>query len=220
MSLRTLAAAAVICAAAGLAVTPGAQAAPVQLTGTQLASALLPASAFFPGGGAKLVKTWLENSGTRIEHAGARYHLTTISCANLLDTFGYPGFGESAAASNGYTTSAGSTAFFQGVYQFTSPAGAGSFLTGSKSAWTRCSSFKDSGTITAKVTLTPGGSGSYTMTSVVHIGKTVDRNALLITAAGNDVGIVEANGTNTPPPSSPSLRTLMPKLLDRVEADR
>jgi hypothetical protein len=103
-----------------------AQAAPaIQLTGTQLASALLPAS-YFPAG-CKVVKSTVFNSGPRLEHGPAKYHLATFSCKNYLVN-GLPetGFGETSSA--GDAVNKGSQAYQQGAWQFASASQAASFF--------------------------------------------------------------------------------------------
>ena len=97
MSLRALAVSGL--AAAGLLLTvPAAQAAaPVQLTGTQLASRLLPPSSF--PSGYKIVKSGTYSSGRHLEDGPVKHHLASFSCKTYIVN-GLPrtGFGETATA--------------------------------------------------------------------------------------------------------------------------
>ena len=99
MSLRAMAVSGL--AVAGLLLTvPAAQAAtPVQLTGAQLASRLLPPSSF--PSGYKIAKSGTYNSGRRLEHGPVKHHLATFSCKTYI-VKGLPrtGFGETATAAS------------------------------------------------------------------------------------------------------------------------
>jgi hypothetical protein len=220
MSLRTLTAFIVLAAATWLGTAQVAQAAPVQLTGTQLtgtqlAAALLPSSAFFPEGGDKLDKAATTNSGSRIEHAGKRYNLATISCAGLFNDVGYPGFGESAMAASAYLLSGLNFSYWQSVYQFTSPAGADSFYTATHTAWLRCPSFRDLGD-TYAVHVKPAGNASYELVMTSHLAEGTAGIAVLTTWTGTDVYLLEA--VNIPPESyGQVLSGYMRQLITRVQ---
>src|SRR5437764_11250148 len=97
MSLRALAVSGL--AVAGLLLTvPAAQAAaPVQLTGTQLGSRLLPPSSF--PSGYKIVKTGTYSSGRHLEHGPVKHHLAAFSCrTSIIKGLPRPGYGETGTA--------------------------------------------------------------------------------------------------------------------------
>ena len=106
----TKAGAVIVLVASALAITvgtaraagraPAAQA--VQLTGSQLAAALLPAGAFPPG--YRYDKSTSHESGKRLGTGKAKYHLASISCTTLSNVYGQSGFGETAVATNSYST--------------------------------------------------------------------------------------------------------------------
>jgi len=215
MSLRALTASIVLAAAAGVCVVPAAQAAPVQLTGTQLAAALLPGSTFFPDGEARLDKAATTNSGRRLEHARTRHNLAAIGCTALFIDIGYRGFGESAMAASAYIVNGTYAAFWQSVYQFTSSASARSFFTATRAAWLRCPSFNDSGSYAVRVK--PVARSSYLLIMVKHIRKATSDLAVLATWTGTDVYMIEA--VNILPWSySELLPDLMRELIARVRA--
>jgi hypothetical protein len=98
MSLRALAVSGLAVAGLLLTVPAAAQAAtPAQLTGAQLASRLLPPSAF--PAGYKIVKSGTYNSGGHLEHGPAKHHLATFSCKTwLIQGLSRTGWGETATA--------------------------------------------------------------------------------------------------------------------------
>src|SRR2546430_11319925 len=97
MSLRAMAVSGLAVAGLLLPVPAAQAAAPVQLTGTQLASRLLPPS-FFPSG-YKIDKSSTYNSGRHLEHGPAKHHLASFSCKKyLINGLPRTGFGETATA--------------------------------------------------------------------------------------------------------------------------
>jgi len=114
----------------------------MQLTGTQLAAALLPASDF--PAGYQRDPAW--NSGSRLEHAPARYSLYTISCQKLYGDAPLAGYGETATAGdwvssrlpastlNGWVPS-----YMQSVYQFASDTAASHYFQADYSSYARWS---------------------------------------------------------------------------------
>jgi hypothetical protein len=111
-----------------------------QLTGAQLATALLPA-ADFPAGytGSRT------SSGTRLETSRAKHHLATMSCGSFGSTFSFQGFGQSAWAvgvdSHLVADDIANRSYLETVYQFGSPAAAASFFHGLRAAFIRCPEF-------------------------------------------------------------------------------
>src|SRR5579859_4254398 len=84
------------CSGASAAVTAEAGNPAVQVTGTQLAAALVPAS-MFPRG-YQLARNVAHDSGNRLEGGTAAYDPETMSCAEYYHANGRAGFGETAFA--------------------------------------------------------------------------------------------------------------------------
>ncbi len=118
---------------------------PAQLTGTQLAAALVPGPAFPRG--YRYDNSASFNSGSHLETGRAKYKLTSLSCANFSNNYGRTGFGETAVAGNSYSTlvdnytANSGGAYDQTVYQFASADTARSFWSGLHSTIARCPSF-------------------------------------------------------------------------------
>jgi hypothetical protein len=108
-----------------------------QLTGTQLASVLLPESAF-PAGFAT-PSSGPVSSGGSLTSGPASYNLATISCAKFIQHFGTTGFGESAMVS-GSAADVGQ-AYDQFIYQFATAPQATAFVSGVQALAGRCGSF-------------------------------------------------------------------------------
>src|SRR5215475_13897024 len=224
MSLRTIAASGL--AVAGLLLGPAVAAqaaAPAQLTGTQLASRLLPAS-YFPSG-YKIVKAASFNTGSRLEHAPARFHLATFSCKTFM-LKGLPGsgFGETAAAGRTVANQRVATAYQQAVLQFASSSQASTFYRQLYAFIARCR------TVTA-----PFNHGTARLTTQsltkTHLGKLRAFRAkqtftapglavvgdTLVTVSGRDVYFIEAAGVKKAP-SKPTLPAAALRLIARVRA--
>jgi hypothetical protein len=105
-----------------------------QLTGTQLASALLPPSFF--GSGNLVTGDSAFSTGSRLELGPAKYNLATSSCHDLY--FQYVGWGETATA--GITVGNKTVWYSQAIYQFASPAAADVFFATAYRAYHRCAS--------------------------------------------------------------------------------
>jgi hypothetical protein len=195
----------------------------VQLTGSQLAADLLPAGTF-PHGYLYDASTAHE-SGQRLETGQAKYHLATISCATLSNVYDGPGFGETAVATNSYSTLVGNltattgAVFSQSVYQFASASTARSFWLGIRSVAVRCPGFgADSGhgterILKASIRGTKAFQADFSA-SLAPIGAI--RVQSLIVLRGQDVFETDAMGLGRAVPGSPSLRALMTGLLARV----
>jgi hypothetical protein len=219
MSLRALAVSGL--AVAGLLLTvPAAQAAaPPQLTGTQLASRLLPPSSF--PSGYKIVKSGTFNSGRHLEHGPARHHLASFSCKTYI-VKGLPGtgFGETATAES-IVNKPGVGAYQQGVFQFATTAQATTFYRQFYAFTVRCRT----------VTASSGGTVRLTTQSLkkTHLGRlpaflakqTLSATGLrttindtLYTVSGRDVYYIDAAGQKVP--AKPALRTAVQNLVARV----
>jgi hypothetical protein len=246
MSIRTISPAVVIAGvvtAAGLTLATGgpavaataarASAGSVQLTGTQLLSALLPASSF--PAGYKLDKSNNYDSGKSLENSAAKYHVSTMSCSSFSNQFGKKGFGETAVAGSAYgagslgtsISSVTSKTYGQQAYQFKTSSAAVSFYQGTRGVFNRCLGAalgepSSDGHITVRVSSAAsiGGHQTFQVTisgtaSGLKLGESI-----AITQAGKDVFFAGAVGINTAVPASPSFRTVMLKLINRVSAFR
>jgi hypothetical protein len=227
----TKVAAVLVMAASALGVTVGtARAAerapaaqPIQLTGSQLAADLLPASTF--PSQYRYDASTAHESGKRLETGKAKYHLATISCTTLSNVYDGPGFGETAVATSSYSTLVGNltattgAVFGQSVYQFASASTARSFWLGLRSVVVRCPGFGATGghgterilkaSIHGTQAFQADFSGSLTPIGAIHVQS-------LIVLRGQDVIEIDALGLGRAAPTSPSLRTLMTGLLSRV----
>jgi hypothetical protein len=233
MSIRVMAAA--VATAAGLALAasgPAASAATtsapaVQLTGTQLLAALLPASDF--PAGYKLDKSGVSDSGSHLLTAPAKYNLATISCNSFYNNFGNKGFGETGFASEAFVNGTTSTRILgQTVIQFKVSGVATAFFTGLRAIFHRCPQFAfgqapGSGVkVTTKVFNAPavGGHRTFELTETGTVDNLKFGLALVFTVAGQDVFLTGNIGVITTPATSPSPRLTMLRLINRVRAFR
>ena len=236
MSIRVISAAVVTAAGLAFATCEPAIAAPahaatplagvVQLTGTQMLSALLPGS-YFPAG-YKLDKTGVYDSGKHLETSGAKYDISTMSCSSFSDHFGQTGFGETAIASDDFDFgSADSKSYGQLVYQFKTSGAATAFYSGSHTIFAKCLTAAFAGAPSgAKFNVrvfnaaSIGGHRTFQVNeSGTVLGYKIDVG-LVVTLAGTDVFMTGADGIMAAQPTNPSDRTLMLKLIDRVRAYR
>jgi len=214
-------------ATAGLLLAPASQAAPsrnVQLTGTQLASALLPSS-YFPSG-YKVVKFGDYNSGPRLEHGPAKYHLATFSCQKyLLNGLPQTGFGETATADI-IVSNKRPGAYQQTVWQFSSSSKAATFYKQMYAFTARCRTITvKTGASTARLTTQSlkktrlGGRQAFrAVQTVTATGLPATVNDTLVTVAGTDVFLIDAAGQK--PPTKPAPATVLLHLITRVQAFR
>jgi hypothetical protein len=234
MSIRVMAAA--VATAAGLALafgglalsadaatTPG-----VQLTGTHLRAALLPASDF--PAGYKLEKSSSYDSGSHLLTAPAKYNLATQSCSSFAKTFGRRGYGETAVAADAFSNggSALETKLFgQQVYQFKTSRVAAGFYSALRAIVHRCPRFAFIGVpasakVTTKIFDGPsiGGHKTFEIDQSGTISGFKLGFKLVFTVAGQDLFFTGNIGVLTAPPTSPSPRTTMLRLINRVSAFR
>jgi len=150
MSLRVKVSAVAIAAASCLLLAPSALAStkgPVQVTGKQLKSALLPTADFEAGYGVIDSAT----SGGKLEH-GAIFHLSSMSCKVFWPAVGLTrGFGETAFATDLIGVKQGTIPsvfelFSQAVYQFASTRTASTFLSQLNAKYRSCRSVTASDT--------------------------------------------------------------------------
>jgi hypothetical protein len=141
---------------AGFLLAPSALAAshPVQVTGNQLKSALLPASSI--GSGFKLLVA--VGSGKSLLHQRAIDHVSSMSCANFENGSGR--LGESAFALSvidnqnpmaNYPNA--ELSFAQAAYQFPTAKAAGTYYSQAKAKYAKCRAFTES----AGASSVPGG---------------------------------------------------------------
>ncbi len=146
VSLRTKVVASIAFATSAFLLAPAAQAAthPVQVTGTKLESALLPASMFGSGWQWDL-KLWSKG----IWHFKATDRVATMSCSklelsNVLLRVGESGVAVSYNDNTDPWPSYPSVQFFyyQAVYQFPGTKAAGTFFSQAKAKYAKCNDFK------------------------------------------------------------------------------
>ena len=236
MSLRAKVSAVAVTAAACMLLAPTAMASsrgPVQVTGKQLKSALLPASDFPPG---YAVSSEID-SGHALQH-GSVYKLPSMSCGSFWLAAGIPGvapgFGETAYAGDvvGSTSAAVSVfeVFQQSVDQFASTHAASSFLSQLTAKYRSCPRFSESDTkggtlrwkVSSRSTRHVGGHQALqlvvdqTDSSVPGAPLVID---LLWTTAGTDIYMISSDLENVSSPQ-PTLSSLTLKLIARVRALR
>jgi PknH-like extracellular domain len=233
MSFRVKASAIAFTAAACMLIAPTAMASsrgPVQVTGKQLKSALLPASDFVSGYGV-VNET---DSGGRLEH-GVLVKLPSMSCRAFWTEIGIVrGFGDTAHAADlvGYKSGVPSVieTFEQSVYQFASTHAASSFFAQLNAKYKSCRSTSESDT--------KGGTLRWTVhsQSKQHVGghqalhlveymsdstvsappTTID---VLWTIDGTDIYMINTTLVTTTSPQ-PTQSSLTLKLIARVGALR
>jgi hypothetical protein len=208
-------------APATAATLPPLAAAAGQLTGTDLASVLLPAS-FFPAG-FTAPSSGPVTSGSALISAAATNNLATMGCAPFVERLGSTGFGETALAAVSLSGSAQD--FGELVYQFAAPSAATAFLAGITSLAGRCGSF----TVTSS-----GQTGTYSLRAAAgaplagHPTLTLDESGstagtrlvirTLLCASGVDVFATSAVGINAGAPAVPAAATIVYNLMKRQAA--
>jgi hypothetical protein len=192
-----------------------------QLTGTNLATVLLPA-ADFPAGFTSSASDAV-NSGGSLTTGPARYPLATVSCADFVQHLGAAGFGETAMAADSVVGT--DQAYDQAVYQFSSAAAASAFVAGMSPLAGRCPSFTEqvngsSTTMRMKATAGDSVAGRPTVellqtASLSGTALTLDTEFL---ASGVDVFVVSAVGFGKSAPAVPAKGTIIYNLMKRQAA--
>jgi len=228
MSFRTFAAVVVtvtgvaILGPSAMAATPGAH----QVTGRQLKSALVPASAI----GSSSTANAEFDTGRGLEHGPAFFRLPTMSCHDFWVLFGVTGYGETASASDRLNDFSSAQFHQQIVYQFASPREASSFLSQEEAKYPKCRSFVVSGggptlrvAVYSMSRTRVGGHQAFQVAETetissfpatplyVHLSFTVD---------GADVFIVTTENDSNSTPVNPSLPAFTLRLIARVAALR
>jgi hypothetical protein len=229
MSFRTKVSAIAITAAACVVFAPAAMASsgPVQVTGKQLKSALLPTADFAAGYGV----IYAANSGGALEHGGV-FHLPSMSCQIFWPSVGATrGFGETAFATDlvglkGVTVSSLLEIFNQTVYQFASTHTASTFLSQLNAKYRSCRSVTASdsmgGTLRWAVhsqsKLRVGGHQALQVVEDLSDSKVPGPPSvtyLLWTVSGADIYLISIEPLSTSKPQ-PSQSSLTLKLIARV----
>ena len=235
MSFRAKASAMAVIVAACILLAPTAMAAgasrgPVQVTGKQLKSALIPASGFLPG----YVTIFAGNSGGRLEHGATRF-VAPMNCFIFWNSIGIDnGYGETAfademAASKSGTAIAEET-FTQAVYQFASARGAASLYGQISAKYRSCRSVSVRDTQGGTLRLTVhsrssqrvGGHQSLLLIEYLTDSKIPGPSTVtwaLWTLDGTDVYMVSSELLNLDVPA-PTLSSLTLRLIARVTALR
>jgi len=234
MSLRTRIVASAALATASFLIAPSALAAshPVQVSGTKLKSALLPASSF----GSDFTLQFAISSGKHLWHLKAKDHVSTMNCGNFEDGAGFGLFGQTAVATsfvddNNAITNYPNSEFYynQTVDQFAGTKAASTFYSQAKAKYGKCKDFTESvpassvpgsGKMeTTLLTMSKTKVGKYQafqLTQAVTLsespGFSLDLNTL-VAVEGTDVfTVVNLSGTNDPVPAG-----LMLKFINRVK---
>jgi len=228
MSFRTKVSAIAVTAAACMLFAPAAMASsgPVQVTGKQLKSALLPASDFLAGysAGAEL------DSGRKLEH-GTLFKLPSMSCKNFWLFIGVVGgFGETSYAGDLIDTKSTSVTVFetfsQTVYQFASTHAAASFYSQLNAKYRSCRTVTSSDgkgdfirrTVRSQSKRRVGGHQAEQLVESVSVSKVAGPPLLtyvLWTIDGTDVYMISTTLLNVPSPK-PAQASLTLKLIARV----
>jgi hypothetical protein len=192
-----------------------------QLTGTGLATVLLPASDF-PSGFTTSASDAV-NSGGTLTTGPAKYPVATVSCSNFVQHLGSTGFGETAMAADSVVGS--NQAYDQAIYQFASASAASAYVAGMSPLAGRCTSFTEpvNGTnTTMRMKAATGGSVAGRPTVELLQTATVSGTALTLDteflASGVDVFAVSAVGFSTTPPASPAKEAIIYNLMKRQAA--
>ena len=205
---------------------------PVQVTGKQLKSALIPATGFL-----SRYRTLFESdSGGRLEH-GVTLSIPSTKCFDFWSGVGDgvgQGYGESATAEdlvgNGSPPAPVAEIFGQAVYQFATSRGAASFYNQIGAKYRSCRSVSVSdgqgGTLRewvhARYTQRVGGHQALLLIKYLNdarIGGATVVTYALWTLAGTDAYLVDSQLLNVTTPQ-PSLSSLTLKLIARVTALR
>ena len=232
MSFRGQASTIAITAAALVAVAPAALASsgPVQVSGKQLRSALLPASDFLPD----YATSDVFDSGRGLEHEIV-FTVPSMTCRDFWSYIGdVAGFGETAFAGDlvAYKSGAVPVAelFGQSIYQFASAHAAASFFGEVNAKYRSCRSLTEPGSgggtihysVHSQSKQRVGGHQALQLieyTVVSKVGPTIVPTYVLWTIDGTDIYRIRAILINTDAPQ-PTLSSLTLKLIARVSALR
>ncbi|WP_034265885.1 sensor domain-containing protein [Actinospica robiniae] len=205
--------------AGGAAVTTPAAAPTSHLTGTQLASTLLTASEI--GSGFASNQSSAVNSGGSLTTAAAKYKPESLSCTDLMEDVGRPGYGESAMAYDELSNGSSGDELDESVYQFASASEANVVFTSLQAKWNSCASFTVTTSVTGKVTIAPisapSGLGdmAFADTLKVTLPSTTMNGSMVYVLKGADVYCVSPANILGETPSL-SAKSLMTQLMTKV----
>lgn len=228
MSFRSKVSAIAVTTAACMMLAPAAMASsgPVQVTGKQLKSALLPASDFLAGYSAGAE----DDSGRKLEH-GTLFKVPSMSCKNFwLLTGVVGGFGETAFASDLIDTKSTSVTVFetftQIVYQFASTHAAASFYSQLNAKYRSCRTVTSSDgsggslrrTVRSQSKQRVGGHQAVRLVESLSDSKVAGpalTTYVLWTIDGTDIYMISTTPLSIPSPK-PTQASLTLKLIARV----
>ena len=204
---------------------------PIQVTGKQLKSALLPPSDFVSG----YAVVYAANSGGRLEHGGI-FKLPSMSCRVFWPSVGVTrGFGETAFATDVVGPKSGTVTtvaeiFSQTVYQFASTHTATTFLSQLNAKYRSCRSTSVSDTkggtlrwaVHSQSKLRVGGHQALQVVEYLSDSKVPGPplvGYLLWTVSGADIYLISTQLLSTTSPQ-PTHSSLTLKLIARVTALR
>ncbi|HEV2638320.1 MAG TPA: hypothetical protein VGX23_24455 [Actinocrinis sp.] len=190
-------------------------------TGTELAAALLPATAlpagFTEDGVGKA------DSGRALSAAAPTVVLGQAGCSDILNAVGQPGFGEASYADDAFTPASALGEFDETLFEFHG-SGAAQFVAGLDSALKHCGSFNTSdetgGQEAAKLTLGTApklGQSALSFSVWVNIGGAQMVMTDVAVQQGTAVVFVD-NSTLATSPDAVDLSTLAGQLLGRLPA--
>jgi hypothetical protein len=194
------------------------------LTGTQLNSALAPASSF-PGFTVNTKDTY--NAGDGLTTLATQYNLTTMSCPSFSQQMIYATwFGQTSIAWEEFDGGTGgqSQTYDEFIYQFADPGTASSFVEELRSAFSRCHSYTDveSGVSTQTTyeiaDAAPVGGGQAMQVIVTASGASVGAVAgqlLYVLSRNNVYGVIRA-GPPTAVPASPAASAVIGAMMTHV----
>ena len=192
-----------------------------QLTGTELATVLLPASDFPSGFAAS--SSGATTSGGSLTPGAAAYPLATVSCSDFEQHLGSTGFGETAMAADSVVGT--DQAYDQLIYQFASAAQAKAFVAAIAPLAARCASFTapaDGSTGTFSFAAAAGAPLAGLPTVELKQTGKVTGSAValdtLFTASGVDVFAASGVGLGTGAPTVPANETIVYNLMKRQAA--
>ena len=234
MSSRALVLSAVVVIATALGCAgPAAMAsspAPVQVTGTQLESALLAPTEFSQY--TLVIRKF--SSGSHLKHEPAVDHIATVSCKNLLLLFPGPGLGPTAYAGDYVAvTQPPVPTYAQSVFQFARSSAATALYSQASAGYARCRS------VTVQISSSPlvsetvhsvskvlaGGHQAFAASMSETISKIAGRPGerlnemvdLVVATDGANLFTVSRTCSGSPP-ATPALSDVIEKLIARVRA--
>lgn len=200
---------------------PSASAVPGQLTGSQLAVALLTPDRFPPGFAVSATATL--DSGNALTTAAPAHDPQHLTCAELITDLGRPGFGETAMATNLLFDNATGEAYSAEVYQFASSGLADVFYDDLSATWAACPVIvaaitpTETGRMAATPRTAPRGLGvqDFAMAMVGTEGRRLTQSVTVV-RDGVDVYLGTAGRLGTRQPTDLDSTALLRDLIESV----